>query len=168
MPRGFPWPGRWASPPLVERVDDGYRVNLGRLEQRVLHQAFDDLRALLAEGDPSTRRLFPTAYVDHPRLEAEYRSMVGDDLQRSQLDALDTVERSIEGEVVDRDGLEAWMRSVNALRLVIGTQLDVDENPEPVPVDDPDYARYGVYDFLSQLLAWIVDALASEQDPPAG
>ena len=62
------------------------------------------------------------------------------------------------------------MRSVNAVRLVIGTQLDISEELAPVDQTDPDYPRYGVYDFLSNLLAWIVDALPSSPPPeaPAG
>jgi hypothetical protein len=161
MPRGIPRPGRWTTPPLVEAVADGFRVNLGRLERLVLQQTFDDLRVLLADRDPSTRRLFPSAYVDNPEQEAEYQRLVGDDLARSQLDALDVVERSIDGSVVSATELEQWMRSVNAVRLVIGTQLDITEDDTRPARDDPDYPRYGVYDFLTQLLAWIIDALAS-------
>ena len=168
MPRGIPWPSRWLPPPLVEVVPDGYRVNLGRLERLVLQQTFDDLRVLLADHDPATRRLFPTAYVDDAKRDAEYQELVGDDLARSQLDALDTVERSIDGSVVGRDELEQWMRSVNAVRLVIGTQLDISEDMERVDPSDPDYARYGVYEFLSNLLAWIVATLFETGPQPTG
>ena len=42
----------------------------------------DELRVMLANHDPATRRLFPTAYVEHPDLDAEYQRMVGDDLLR--------------------------------------------------------------------------------------
>ena len=162
MPRGIPLPGRWNPPPLVEAVPNGFRVNLGRLERLVLQQTFDDLRVLLAGRDPSTRRLFPNAYVDNPQQEAEYQRLVGDDLAQSQLDALDVVERSIDGGVISAIELEQWMRSVNAVRLVIGTQLDIGEDDDRPARSDPTYARYGVYDFLTQLLAWIIDALASE------
>lgn len=169
MPRRIPWPSGWGPRPLVEAVDGGFRVNLSRIEQRVLQQAFDDLRVMIVNDDPSTKRLTPTAYVDDPALDEEYREMVGDDLQASQLAAFDVVERSIDGSTVSRDELESWMRSVNAVRLVIGTQLDVGEERIEVDKTDPDYPRYVVYDFLSNLLAWIVDALQSTpppDDPP--
>ena len=171
MPRRIPWPSGWGPRPLVEAVDGGFRVNLSRIEQRVLQQAFDDLRVMIVNDDPSTKRLTPTAYVDDPALDEEYREMVGDDLQASQLAAFDVVERSIDGSTVSRDELESWMRSVNAVRLVIGTQLDVGEERIEVDKTDPDYPRYVVYDFLSNLLAWIVDALQSTpppDDPPPG
>jgi hypothetical protein len=165
VPRRIPWPSGWGPRPLVEAVDDGYRVNLSRIEQRVLQQAFDDLRVMLVNDDPSTRRLTPTAYVDDPALDEEYRQMIGDDLQASQLAAFDVVEHSIDGSTVSRDELESWMRSVNAVRLVIGTQLDVGEDMPSVDKSDPDYPRYVVYDFLSNLLAWIVGTLQSGPPP---
>jgi hypothetical protein len=159
VPRGVPWPGRWKVPPLIEAVDGGYRVNLGRLERRVLQQTFDDLRVLLAERDPSTRRLFPNAYVDQPKLEAEYQRLVGEVV----------AEQSIDGAVVDRAGLEQWMRSINAVRLVIGTRLDIAEDMAPVGRSDPDYAGYQLYEFLGQLLYWIIATLSSSPgvDPAA-
>ena len=159
MPRGIPRPSRWSAP-LVEEVPDGYRVNLGRLERLVLQQAFDDLRVMVAERDPATRRLFPNAYADDPAREAEYQRLVGDDLAQSQLAALDVVERSIDGSVVDAEELKQWMRSVNAVRLVIGTQLDVGEDTAPPRRDDPTAPLFGVYEFLTNLLLWIVAALA--------
>jgi hypothetical protein len=169
VPRRFSWPGGLGPRPLVEVVDGGYRVNLSRIEQRVLKQAFDDLRVMLVDGDPATRRLTPTAYADDPALDEEYRKLVGDDLQASQLAAFDVVERSLGGDTVSRDELESWMRSVNAVRLVIGTQLDVGEDLPAIDRSDPDYPRYVVYDFLSNLLAWIVEALQSTPpDPSAG
>ena len=162
MPRGIGWTGRWGVRPIVQRVEGGYQVNLGRIERQVLQQSFDDLRVLLADHDPATRRLFPPAYVDQPELEAEFRGMVGDDLVRSQLEAIDLVERTIDGATVDRDELEAWMRAINSVRLVIGTRLDIGEEAFEVEPDDPDLPLYAVYDFLSSLLGVIVEVLARD------
>ncbi len=162
MPRGIGWTGRWGIRPIVQRVDGGYQVNLGRIERQVLQQSFDDLRVLLVNEDPTTRRLFPPAYVDQPELEAEFRGLVGDDLVRSRLEAIDLVERTIDGTTVDRDELEAWMRAINSVRLVIGTRLDIGEEAFEVDPDDPDLPLYAVYDFLSSLLGAIVGALARD------
>ena len=162
MPRGIGWTGRWGIRPIVQRVEGGYQVNLGRIERQVLQQAFDDLRVLLANEDPATRRLFPPAYVAQPELEAEFRGLVGDDLVRSKLEAVDLVERTIDGATVDRDELEAWMRAINSVRLVIGTRLDIGEEPFEVQADDPDLPLYAVYDFLSSLLGVIVGVLARD------
>jgi hypothetical protein len=144
----------------VQRVDGGYRVNLGRTERLVLGQAFDDLRVLLSQEDPSTHRLFPTAYVDEPALEAEYRRLVGDDLVQSRLEAIAVVERTADGTVMSLDELESWMRAVNAVRLVIGTRLDIGEDDGPHAADDPDLPLYALYDFLGFILGSILQALS--------
>jgi hypothetical protein len=158
----IPWPAGWGPRPLVEPVEGGYRVNLSRIEQRVLQQSFDDLRVMLVNDDPSTRRLAPTAYPDDPALDEEYRQLIGDDLVTSQLAAFDVVERSIGGTTVSPDELQSWMRSVNSVRLVIGTQLDVGEDVPAIARTDPDYPRYVMYDFLGNLLMWIVTALQDD------
>jgi hypothetical protein len=161
MPRGSRWFAQFGSRPLVELVGDGYRVNLGRVEQRLVLESLDELRVMLANHDPDTRRLFPTAYVDDPELDAEYRRMVGDDLLRGQLEALDLVERTIGGQVVDRSELEGWMRALNGVRLALGTKLDVGEEVTEIDPDDPDAYLMLVYQVLTALLGAIVEVLAS-------
>jgi hypothetical protein len=158
MPRLFRNLGGWGWRPLVERVGDGYRVNLGRVEQHVVMQAIDELRAMLANHDPDTRRLFPTAYPADAELDAEYRQMVGDDLLRGQLDALDTVERTIDGQVIDRDELDAWMRAVNGVRLALGTRLDVSEDLQEIDPDDPNAQDWLVYEVLTVVLGSLIAA----------
>jgi len=162
MPRVFGHLGPWGWRPLVEPVGDGYRVNLGRIEQRFVIEALDELRVMLANHDPDTRRLFPTAYPDDAEHDAEYHRMVGDDLLRGQLDALDTVERTIDGQVIDRDELDAWMRALNGVRLALGTRLDVSEDMGPIDPDDPNAHDWAVYEILTALLGSLI-AVASLQ-----
>ncbi|HVN50672.1 MAG TPA: DUF2017 family protein [Acidimicrobiales bacterium] len=156
MPRIFGPRGPWGWRPLVERVGDGYRVNLGRIEQRFVIESLDELRVMLANQDPHTRRLFPTAYPDDAQRDAEYHGMVGEDLLRGQLDALDTVERTIDGQVIDREELDAWMRAVNGVRLALGTRLDVSEEMGPVDLDDPNAHDWLVYEILTALLGSLI------------
>jgi hypothetical protein len=47
------------------------------------------------------------------------------------------------------------------VRLVIGTRLDISEDMEPVAPTDPDYAGYQLYEFLGQLLYWIIATLSA-------
>ena len=126
-------------------------------------ESLDELRVMLANHDPDTKRLFPTAYVTEPELDAEYHRMVGDDLLRGQLEALDTVERTIDGQVVDRDELDAWMRAINGVRLALGTRLDVSESdtgevPFEIDPDDPNAHDRQVYDLLTVILGSIIAA----------
>jgi len=160
VPRLSRWLGPFGWRPLVEVVPGGYRVNLTKPEQRLVMEKMDELRVMLADHDPATRRLFPTAYVEHPELDAEYQRLVGDDLRQGQLDALDVVERTIDGEVIDRSEAEAWMRAVNGVRLALGTRLDVgEEPPEALDPDDPDLHDRVAYEVLNMVLGGFLQAL---------
>jgi hypothetical protein len=160
VPRGFNFAGRLGWTPLVEKVPGGYRVNLGRAEQRLVTEGLDELRVMLANKDPDTRRLFPTAYVTDAGLDAEYKKMVGDELLTGQLEALDLVERTLDGQTVDRGELEGWMRALNGVRLAIGTKLDVgEEEAVEIDPDDPNAHLMFVYQVLTVLLGAVVQAL---------
>ncbi len=161
MPRIARWLGAFGWRPLVDVVPGGYQVNLTKPEQRVVMDSMDELRVMLADHDPATRRLFPTAYVEHPELDAEYQRLVGDDLRQGQLDALDVVERTVDGQVMDRSEAEAWMRAVNGVRLALGTRLDVSEEPPAaLDADDPDLHDRIAYEVLNMILGAFIQVLA--------
>ncbi len=162
MARLTRWLGAFGWRPLVDVVPGGYQVNLTKPEQRVVLDSMDELRVMMADHDPATRRLFPTAYVEDPQLDAEYQRLVGDDLRQGQLDALDVVERTIDGEVIDQAEAEAWMRAVNGVRLALGTRLDVSEEPpEALDADDPDLRDRIAYEVLNMLLGAFIHALSA-------
>jgi hypothetical protein len=156
------WLGAFGWRPLVDVVPGGYQVNLTKPEQRLIMESMDELRVMLADHDPATRRLFPTAYVEHPELDAEYQRLVGDDLRQGQLDALEVVERTIDGQVMDRGEAEAWMRAVNGVRLALGTRLDVGEEPPgALDPDDPELHDKLVYEVLNMVLGAFIQALSA-------
>lgn len=139
-----------------------YRVQVLGWQQSMLTNLVDQLRDLLLDGSsPLLRRLFPTAYPSDAEADAAYADLVGDQLLAAKLDALDTVEGTIEGGEFTEEQLIGWMQAVNSLRLVLGTRLDVSEDLDPGDVadDDPDKALWVSYELLTQMLAIIVDAL---------
>jgi hypothetical protein len=139
-----------------------YRVQVLGWQQSMLTNLVDQLRDLLLDGSsPLLRRLFPTAYPSDAEADAAYADLVGDQLLAAKLDALDTVEATIEGGEFTEEQLIGWMQAVNSLRLVLGTRLDVSEDLDPGDVadDDPDKALWVSYELLTQMLAIIVDAL---------
>src|SRR4051794_350463 len=119
-----------------------YQLRLPADERRLVRQLLGDLRALLAFGpdDPRLRRLYPAAYADDGDKQAEYQALTQEDLANGRLAAVDDVERTVDAEELTADQLTAWMHSVNALRLVLGTMLDVNEDEQPLNADpdDPD------------------------------
>ncbi|MFN3219524.1 MAG: DUF2017 family protein [Acidimicrobiales bacterium] len=139
-----------------------YRVQVLGWQQSMLTNLVDQLRDLLLDGSsPLLRRLFPTAYPADAEADAAYADLVGDQLLAAKLDALDTVEATVEGGEFTEEQLIGWMQAVNSLRLVLGTRLDVSEDLDPGDVadDDPDKALWVSYELLTQMLAIIVDAL---------
>jgi hypothetical protein len=128
------------------------------------HVAGQLREAIVASAEaPALRRLFPPAYDDDPDKEAGFQALARDELLESRLAALDDVEAALEDPVMDADRASGLMRSCNALRLVLGTRLDVSEDGEPdIDPDDPEAPTWALYYFLSSLVAELVDALAAD------
>ncbi|HUF32946.1 MAG TPA: DUF2017 family protein [Acidimicrobiales bacterium] len=155
----------------VRRTRSGdFEIRLPEQERELLANLVPQLRTALTDGagdgatgvaDPGLRRLFPSAYVDDPEHDAEYRSLVHDDLLGRRLAALDTVEETLAATRLDEEQLLTWMGAVNDLRLVLGTRLDVSEDTDLSPdPDDPEGPALAVYAYLGILLESIVAALA--------
>lgn len=149
----------------IKRVGSGrYRITLPEAEQDLLRTLVPQLRDLLTTDDPSLTRLFPTAYADDPERDAGYHAMVRDELLERRFAALDALEGTIDGGEVDEAALSAWMRSLNDLRLVLGTRLDVSEDDDPATLDpdDPRAPAWAIYHYLGALQGMVVDALTQD------
>jgi hypothetical protein len=153
----------------VKRKGKGrYQIRLRPTERILVGDLVDQLREqLLASTDePSVRRLFPPAYPDDPERDAGYQVLTRDELLESKLAAIDVVEKTLEGDELDDAGMTAWMGTLNSLRLVLGTRLDVDEELPTLDADDPLAPAYAVYEYLGWLLSQVVDALSTDLPPP--
>jgi hypothetical protein len=144
--------------------DGGFDIRLDEASRDVLRSVAGQLRELLdvAVDDPQLKRLFPVAYADDPDREEEYRLLVRDELAERRRTALETLSATADATHLTEEELLAWMGSVNDLRLVIGTRLDVSEDMDPLPdPSDPDAPLLALYGFLGYLLESIVEALSS-------
>lgn len=155
----------------------------------------DPLAALFAEGpseppsDPALARLFPDAYggPDRPAeggkpeeelrdLSAEFRRFTEMDLRSGKREDAVTVVRTLDalspvgdgGAVLTLTGDEcrSWLRSLNDLRLTIGTRLEVadeDEGEEGslyrLPDSDPRKPMVMAYLWLGALQETLVETL---------
>ena len=156
--------------PVVERTSKGYVLNLDRDEIGLLTRLLGELTSLLGSDDPEVqpllRRLFPPAYhlADNAEAEAEYQRFMRDELLTSRRDGIDQVVKVLdEGSALDDIGLERFMQSLNSVRLVLGTLLDVDEGHDPsaVPDDHPMVGEHHLYSYTSWLLECSVQAASS-------
>jgi hypothetical protein len=152
----------WPRARRIRRTGpDRYAVQLPAEEQALLVDLTAQLRGLLEDttDDPSLRRLFPTAYHDEPERDVEYQLLARDELLARRLAALEAMAATAAERQLDTAGLTAWMGSVNDLRLVIGTNLDVSEEDGPFDPDAPDASARAVYGYLTALLDEVVRAL---------
>jgi hypothetical protein len=65
---------------------------------------------------------------------------------------------------VNEDELLAWLGSLNSIRLVVGTRLDVtEETTERDFADDEEAAGlFELYGYLTWLQGWVIEALDEE------
>lgn len=137
---------------------------LDDVESLLLRQLAAELRALLAadheQDDHVLDRLLPDAYED-PEDERAYKDLVGDDLVREKLRALDVVSTALGDDgtevTLQGDDFSAWLACLTDLRLAIGMRLDVDEERMAADVDPrgPDAQAMTVLHWLG----WIQEGL---------
>ena len=134
-------------------------------EQEVLRHVLPQLRDLLTLGstDDRTRRLFPTAYAEDAEADAEYSGYMRGELVASRLAALDMVESTLGAKDLTEEQAVAWLQSINSVRLVLGSLLDVTEelDIEALPDDHPEIEGFVLYGYLSLLLDELVAALSA-------
>jgi hypothetical protein len=148
----------------IRRTRSGtIKIDIPAPEQEVLRHVLPQLRDLLTLGsaDDRTRRLFPTAYSTDPEAEAEYVSYMRSELVTSRLAALDVIESTIGARELTEEQAVAWLQSINSVRLVLGSLLDVSEelDIDSLPDDQPEIEGYVLYGYLSMLLDELVGAL---------
>ncbi len=153
---------RWTRITRTRRGD--YRLHLPDVERDVLRSLPRQLRALLDTDDPALERLFPPPYPDEPERNAEYASLVRDELLGKRLNALEVMESTIDADRLDEEELTAWLGALNDLRLVLGTRLGITEESydQEVPDDHPDAAQHALYAYLGWLEEQVVEALAED------
>lgn len=151
--------------PPVQAVGDGWMLNFETEERDLLTRLMGELRELLTgpEDNPLLNRLFPEAYPEDPEKEAEYQRLMREELVESRLAAIDSVTEMLgpnapallsEGETF------AFLQSINAVRLVLGSMLGITDDESADEADEQDSSEHHLYDFLSWILDWTVRALS--------
>jgi len=149
---------------IVRRTDGSFAVRLSEDERTLLAGLVDQLDELVDAGpdDPLARRLFPVAYPDDEAREAEYRLLAGEELRSSRRAALEVMRSTTQAAVLTEDQVSAWLQSINALRLVLGTRLDMQEDDDgTIDPDDPEANARALYHYLSALTDVIVTGLSA-------
>ncbi len=123
-------------------------------------------------SDPALARLLPDAYADDHDAATEFRRFTEQDLRAGKRAHAGTVLAGLApyldrgGKVpLDRDEVDAWLGTLNDLRLVLATRLGVTEETDldPAP-DDPQAQALLVYGWLG----WLQESLLSCITPRPG
>jgi len=125
-----------------------------------------------APEDPALARLLPDAYADDDAAAADFRRFTEQDLRAGKRGNAGTVLATLApllgrgGRLaLDRDQVDAWLGTLNDLRLVLGTRLEVTEDTDlDVPEDDPHAQALLVYGWLG----WLQESLLSSIPPRPG
>ncbi|MDN3309485.1 DUF2017 family protein [Microbacterium oryzae] len=145
---------------------------LTRIEAAHLRDLVTQFASLVAETpaetDPAVERLAPDAYPDDREAGADFRSVTRGDLLARRAadaaavladlariedapleDALSPVDVSIEGPALD-----AWLRTLAAVRLVLASRLGIQTAGD----HDEDDPRFALYDWLGYRLDGLLQA----------
>lgn len=126
------------------------------------------------DPDPITARLFPDAYNDDPEAAYDFRRFTQADERRQKIAECALVLEDLEhlsssGRVrIPADHLQAWLRTLNNLRLVLSVLLGITDEisaheAAELPDDDP---RAVVHDYYGWL-GWMLESLLETMAEPA-
>jgi hypothetical protein len=118
--------------------------------------------------DPVLARLLPDAYTDDPEASAEFRRYTEESLRSAKINSAQAVLASLPadgGEVVlSESECQQWLRTLNDVRLAIGTHLGItDDNQdlmEDFSLEQPRSAYIVAYQYLSELQDSLINALS--------
>jgi Domain of unknown function (DUF2017) len=146
----------------IRRARDGsYLLRLSRPERELLRALPAELELLLdAPENPDLRRLFPAAYED-AEAQDEYARLVGGELLDGRRRALATIRETVGRDRLTAEQAESWLTGLTALRLVLGTRLNLREDEPPgVDPSGPRAHESAVYLYLTWLQEQLVEAMA--------
>ena len=118
--------------------------------------------------DPVLARLLPDGYRDDPEASNEFRKYTESGLRSAKhqtaLELLNTLPEAGGKVQLTADQAQAWLKTLNDVRLALGVRLGVTEEFEEqwgrLAADDPQWAAYEVYAWLGAVQESLVQALA--------
>jgi hypothetical protein len=157
----------------IHRTDDGVVLRFERPEGELLVQLLGDTADAMHEGalsadDPVQQRLFPAAYRDDPDAEQGFRELTETTLRTERIHRAERCTAEVAAApsrrrglelALDAEGVDRWMRTLNDVRLALGTRLGITEDDDRDNVlDDPAESGRLAYDWLTMLQDALVRA----------
>jgi len=120
--------------------------------------------------DPVLARLFPDAYQGDDEAAAEFRRYTRRRMRQVKLDNADVAIETLDNAVVEiplsGDEVQAWLRTLNDLRLATATRLRIENDEDASIAEHRSGAEFQFYSMLGLLLGLMVDGVAGEPLEP--
>ncbi|WP_341974921.1 DUF2017 family protein [Microbacterium sp. LWO13-1.2] len=162
-------------------TDRSVHLSIARLEGVQLSRLVVDFGELVGvardTSDPAIGRLTPNAYPEDAEASLAFADSTRDDILdrraadaatvRSALDGFDVAVEALTEEqalahrevIIPDADIDAWLRTLTALRLVIASRLEITDDDQY----DPEDPRYDVYAWLGYRLEGLIQA-ADDRD----
>lgn len=125
----------------------------------VLDAELARLTRAMESDDATVARLFPAPHLD-PELAEGWDALMRRSLVERRLEAIVEVRAAVEDGHTDEDGVAALLRTVNDLRLMIGTELGISEDDDTARRrGGADRERVDIYEVFGFVLSRLLDAL---------
>jgi len=144
---------------ITARPDGEFDLRWGVADLAVLRDELDRLGGLLPSDDPAISRLFPSAYGDDADRNAGWDVLMRGELIDRRRAAIERTVALFDRDRCTAEELTLLMQSANDVRLVLGTELDVDEDARPVALDAGTARQLAAYERLGHLVHVAVEAL---------
>lgn len=125
----------------------------------------------LDNSDPVIARLFPPAYRDDEKADAEFRRFTEEAQRRTRIEQAQVVLEALletnagrDPAVVRQSDVDAWLKTINAIRLSLSVRLGIEtandtEELEELDEDEPRAVLYGMYEWLGYFLESMIAKL---------
>ena len=143
---------------VIELLDDGSELPEDRLLAAVGIGGSDG-----PSSDPAIARLLPSAYLDDDHASQEFRYLTENSLVSRKVANARLLRETLRagGEVqLGPDEVQAWLRSLVDIRLIIASRLGIEHDGDEGHADtDDDIMMQDVYAWLGIVQGSLVDAL---------
>jgi hypothetical protein len=111
---------------------------------------------------PLLARLFPQAVMDDPLEALGFEQLMGDAIRSGKVESATVLEATADAQVLNAEETLAWLRCLNDVRLMLGTHLQVTEDPEEFEalLAEPETEQMAlIYVAITELVEMLVRAV---------